>query len=75
MRKVRAVAIGVACAAATQAAAFGAGPSPGVMQGRDGIARGNVRYVAVPGLDTTTLYPSPNPLVVCRVIKRNPASF
>ncbi len=55
MRKVRAVAIGVACAAATQAAAFGAGPSPGVMQGRDGIARGNVRYVAVPGLDTTTL--------------------
>jgi hypothetical protein len=55
MRKVRAVAIGVACAAVTQAAAFGAGPSPGVMQGRDGIARGNVRYVAVPGLNTTTL--------------------
>jgi hypothetical protein len=53
MGKVRAVAVGLACAAATQAVALGAGPSPGVMQGRDGIARGDVRYVAVPsGTDT-----------------------
>ena len=47
MGKVRAVAVVLACAAATQAVALGAGPSPGVMQGRDGIARGDVRYVAV----------------------------
>jgi len=53
MSKVGAVAVGLACAAATQAVALGAGPSPGVMQGRDGVARGDVRYVAVPsGTDT-----------------------
>jgi hypothetical protein len=53
MGKVRAVAIGIACAAATQAVALGAGPSPGIMQGRDGIARGDVRYAAVAsGADT-----------------------
>jgi hypothetical protein len=53
MGKVRAVAVGLACAAATQGVALGAGPSPGVMQGRDGIARGDVRYVAVTsGRDT-----------------------
>jgi hypothetical protein len=53
MGKVRAVAVGLALAAATQAVALGAGPSPGVMQGRDGIARGDVRYVAVAsGADT-----------------------
>src|SRR4051794_35079477 len=53
MSKVGAVAVGLACAAATQAVALGAGPSPGVTQGRDGIARGDVRYVAVPsGRDT-----------------------
>jgi hypothetical protein len=47
MGKVRAVAVGLACAAATQAVALGAGPSPGVMQGSDGIARGDIRYVAI----------------------------
>jgi hypothetical protein len=53
MGKVRAIAVGLACAAATQAVAFGAGPSPGVMQGREGIARGDVRYVTVAsGADT-----------------------
>jgi hypothetical protein len=53
MGKVRAIAVGLACAAATQAVALGAGPSPGVMQGRDGIARGDVRYVALAsGSDT-----------------------
>jgi hypothetical protein len=53
MGKVRAVAVVLACAAATQAVALGAGPSPGVMQGRDGIARGDVRYVAIAsGADT-----------------------
>src|SRR5215218_7970778 len=53
MGKVGGVAVGLACAAATQAVALGAGPSPGVMQGRDGIARGDIRYVAVPsGKDT-----------------------
>src|SRR5437879_1257150 len=41
MRKVRAVVSGVACAAATQAAAFGAGPSPGVAQ-----AAGTIDLVA-----------------------------
>ena len=53
MGKVRAIAVGLACAAATQAVALGAWPSPGVMQGRDGIARGDVRYVALAsGADT-----------------------
>jgi hypothetical protein len=46
MGKVRALAVGLACAAATQAVAFGAGPSPGIAQGLAGIARGDVRYVA-----------------------------
>ena len=55
MGKVRALVVGLACAAATQAVALGAGPSPGVMQGRDGIARGDVRYVAVPGDAGTVL--------------------
>jgi hypothetical protein len=55
MGKVRAVVVALACAAATQAVALGAGPSPGVMQGRDGIARGDVRYVAVPSGEATTL--------------------
>jgi hypothetical protein len=48
MGKVRAIAVGLACAAATQAVALGAGPNPGVAQGWDGIARGDIRYVAVP---------------------------
>src|SRR5215470_12179926 len=53
MGKVRVVAVALACAAATQAVALGAGPSPGVRQGQGGIARGNVRYVALPsGADT-----------------------
>jgi hypothetical protein len=53
MSKVRAVVVALACAAATQAVALGAGPSPGVMQGRGGVARGDVRYVAVSsGTDT-----------------------
>jgi hypothetical protein len=53
MGKVRAIALALACAAATQAGALGAGPSPGVLQGRDGIARGDIRYVALPsGADT-----------------------
>jgi hypothetical protein len=55
MGKVRALAVGLACAAAMQAVAFAAGPSPGVMQGGVGIARGDVRYVAVPGVEGTTL--------------------
>jgi hypothetical protein len=56
MGKVRAIAVGLACAAATQAVALGAGPSPGVMQGRDGIARGDVRYVALAsGADTVVV--------------------
>jgi hypothetical protein len=45
MRKVGAVAAAVACAAVTQAVAFGAGPSPGLSQ--NGISRGDVRYVMV----------------------------
>jgi hypothetical protein len=48
MGKVRAVVVALACAAATQAVALGAGPSPGVMQGRDGISYGGVRYVVLP---------------------------
>jgi hypothetical protein len=53
MGKVRAIAVGLACAAATQAVALGAGPSPGVMQGGEGIARGDVRYVTLAsGADT-----------------------
>jgi hypothetical protein len=53
MGKARIVAVALACAAATQAVALGAGPSPGVAQGGDGIARGDVRYVALPnGTDT-----------------------
>jgi hypothetical protein len=56
MGKVLTIAVGLACAAATQAVALGAGPSPGVLQGRDGIARGDVRYVTVSsGGDTMLL--------------------
>ncbi len=55
MRKARAVLAVVACAAATQAVALGAGPSPGVLQGGNGIARGDVRYVTVRSLEGTTL--------------------
>jgi hypothetical protein len=56
MGKVRTIAVALACAAATQAVALGAGPSPGVAQGRDGIARGDVRYVAASsGADTMLL--------------------
>jgi hypothetical protein len=55
MGKLRAVVIMLACAAATQAVALGAGPSPGLTQGRDGIARGEIRYVAVPGAEGTVL--------------------
>ena len=55
MGKVRAVVVAVACAATMQAVALGAGPSPGVMQGHDGIARGDVRYVAVPSLGDTVV--------------------
>ena len=55
MGKVRALAVALGCAAATQAVAWGAGPSPGVMQGRGGIARGDVRYVAVPSRGETVL--------------------
>ena len=51
MSKVGAVAAGLACAALTQAAAFGAGPSPGFSQ--NGITRGDVRYVTVQGSGTT----------------------
>ena len=54
MGKVRVVAVALACAAATQAVALGAGPSPGVRQGQGGIARGDIRYVALrSGTDTT----------------------
>lgn len=54
MGKVRVVAVALACAAATQAVALGAGPSPGVRQGQGGVARGDVRYVALrSGADTT----------------------
>src|SRR5689334_6473232 len=53
MGKARFLVVALACAAATQAAALGAGPSPGVLQGGDGIARGDVRYVALrSGTDT-----------------------
>ncbi len=53
MGKARFLGIALACAAATQAAALGAGPSPGVLQGQNGIARGDVRYVALrTGTDT-----------------------
>ena|SRR5919204_598967 len=56
MRKVLLVGFGLVCAALTQAAALSAGgPSPGVMQGWDGIARGNVRYVAIPGEHGTVI--------------------
>jgi hypothetical protein len=55
MGKVRAVVVALACAAAMQTVALGAGPSPGVIQGRDGIARGDVRYVAVPSMGETVL--------------------
>ena len=55
MGKVRAVVVALGCAAATQAVALGAGPSPGVMQGLDGVARGDVRYVAVPSRGETVL--------------------
>jgi hypothetical protein len=55
MAKVGLIVLGVACAAAVQAVALGAGPSPGVLQGQAGIARGDVRYVAVPGPNGTTL--------------------
>ena len=47
MGKARLLAVALACAAATQAVALGAGPSPGVRQGQGGIARGDVRYVAL----------------------------
>lgn len=53
MGKARLLAVALACAAATQAVALGAGPSPGVRQGQGGIARGDVRYVALrSGADT-----------------------
>jgi hypothetical protein len=45
--------IGVAMAA--PAASGDGGPSPGVVQGWDGIARGDVRYVAIPTGEQTVL--------------------
>jgi hypothetical protein len=47
-------AVGIVCAAAASAAGS-SGPSPGVIQGGDGIARGAVRYVAVSAGQTTLL--------------------
>src|SRR5262245_4922331 len=55
MGKLRVVAVALACAAATQAVAQGAGPSPGVRQGQGGIARGDVRYIALRSWTGTTL--------------------
>jgi hypothetical protein len=55
MRKVGLIVLGLVCAAAVQAIARAAGPSPGVLQGQAGIARGDIRYVAVPGPSSTTL--------------------
>ena len=42
------LAAGVACAIGVAPAASGAGPSPGVSQGWDGVTSGNLRYVSVP---------------------------
>jgi hypothetical protein len=55
MAKLGLIVLGLACAAAVQAVALGAGPSPGVLQGQAGIARGDIRYVAVPGPLGTTV--------------------
>jgi hypothetical protein len=50
------VAIGLLCAALAAPAASGdGGPGPGVLQGWDGVARGDVRYVAIPTGDHTVL--------------------
>jgi hypothetical protein len=56
MRRVAAVVAGVICAGASGTVARGdGGPGPGVMQGWDGVARGNVRYVAIPAGRRTAL--------------------
>jgi hypothetical protein len=52
MRKLGVFAVAVACAAIVQTVALGAGPSPGLSQ--NGIASGDIRYVAATG-DGTTL--------------------
>jgi hypothetical protein len=53
-RLLLAAAVGIACVTAASAAGDG-GPSPGVVQGGGGIARGSVRYVAIPTGQNTVL--------------------
>ncbi len=54
-RLLTTVAIGVVCAT-TAASALGDGSrGPGAVQGWDGIARGGIRYVAVPAGDSTAI--------------------
>jgi hypothetical protein len=48
-------ALGLLCTATGSAPASGGGPSPGVVQGSHGIARGNLRYVAIAGSDQTVV--------------------
>lgn len=52
MGKVRAIVVALACAAATQTVALGAGPSPGVAKE---IVRGDIRYAAFAGGTHTVL--------------------
>jgi hypothetical protein len=47
-RILLALATGLGCAIAVTGTASGAGPSPGLTQGWDGLANGKVRYVSVP---------------------------
>jgi len=55
-RLLSAAALGLLCAIAGSATAFGdGGPGPGVVQGWDGVARGKVRYVAIATGDGTVV--------------------
>ncbi len=49
------VAAGLTCFIAAAPAASGAGPSPGISTGWDGLTRGNVRYVSVPSGASTSI--------------------
>src|SRR4051812_26025653 len=54
-RIVFTLAAAFACALAAASLAGGAGPSPGISQGWEGLTRGDVRYVAVPSGRTTSV--------------------
>jgi hypothetical protein len=49
------LAAGLACAVGATTAASAGGPSPGISQGWDGVARGNERYVSIPAGASTSI--------------------